>query len=196
MKNVRTCSWISWLLVLILLGSATVLQAQDLFTEVQQLKDNLSDLRSEVSSLKTLVYGLRKAMLESTAAAPAQQPGETASSKKEAVVKPEPAVDDKELTRVICKAVGKFFEEADASLKARDSTAANESMDQARKKLNAALKDYSGTHRVSKLLGIYEGVAWDTYVAVALRQSIQGNQDFMDALNRHKRKYVETCPKE
>ena len=62
-------------------------------------------------------------------------------------------------------------------------------------KLNSTLQEYSKLHRVSKLLGIYEGLAWDTYVAVELSGSIQGNQEFIKTLNAHKRKYNETCPK-
>ena len=62
-------------------------------------------------------------------------------------------------------------------------------------KLNSTLQEYSRLHRVSKLLGIYDDLAWDTYVAVELTGSVQGNEDFIKTINNHKRKYNETCPK-
>ncbi len=196
MKNVKRRSRIPWLLLVIFLASVSVSQSQDLVRQVDQLKEDLADLRNEINSLKTLVYGLRKAMLESATAPSAQQMAEKPPAKKETAAKPEPAVDEKQLTRVICTAVGKFFDEADASLRQSNSTAARDSMNKALLNLNSALEGYSGTHRVSKLLSIYEGLAWDTYVAVALRRSIQGNEDFIASLNSHRKKYVDTCPKE
>jgi hypothetical protein len=196
MKKVQTWSTIPWLLLVIFLGSVSVSQSQDLVRQVDQLKEDLVDLRNEVNALKTLVYGLRKAMLESAPVPPAQQMTEKTPPKKQTVAKAEPAADEKELTRVICKAVGKFFVEADASLRQSNSTAARDSMNRALLNLTSALEGYSGTHRVSKLLSIYEGLAWDTYVAVALRQSIQGNEEFIASLNAHRRKYNDTCPRE
>jgi hypothetical protein len=113
-----------------------------------------------------------------------------------APMKKQKPVDEKEITRSACQAVGKFFTEVDASLRASDEKVAEARMKEALRHMNSALSDYAHTHRVSKLLNIYEGLAWDTYVAVELRQSIQGNQGFLDALNRHKKKYRETCPGE
>ncbi len=196
MNRVQGCSRILWLLLVVFLGSVSVSQSQDLVRQVDQLQSDVADLRAEINSLKTVVNGLRKAMLESATAAPAKPMTEKTQPKKETVAKTEPAADEKQLTHDICKAVGKFFSEADASLRESDSTAARDSMNRALVNLTSALKGYSGTHRVSKLLSIYEGLAWDTYVAVALQQSIQGNQDFITALNSHRQKYIETCPRE
>ena len=39
-------------------------------------------------------------------------------------------------------------------------------------------------------------ITWDTYVAVDLRDSVQGNNAFIDALNEHRRKYRDTCPRD
>jgi hypothetical protein len=69
-------------------------------------------------------------------------------------------------------------------------------MKQALQNLNSSLKTYAGMHRVAKILNIYEGLAWDAYVAVELRGSVAGNADFREALAKHKRKYLETCPKQ
>ena len=109
--------------------------------------------------------------------------------------KKEEAVDEKELTNSICQAVGKFFGEADAVLAMSNSTAADDRMRTAFRNLNSTLQQFSKLHRVSKLLGIYEGLAWDTYVAVELTGSVQGNQEFIKTINNHKRKFNETCPK-
>ena len=69
-------------------------------------------------------------------------------------------------------------------------------MKKALQNMNSSLQEYAKTHRVSKLLSIYEGLAWDTYVAVELRRSVQGNEDFLKVLGQHKQKYIDTCPKE
>jgi cell division septum initiation protein DivIVA len=161
---------------------------------MDQVKKEIAQLKLEVSDLKTQYLSLRKAILKS--AYEEQQPPAKPPAAEKKAEKPGPAVDEKELTKIICRAVGQFFVEADASLKASNSDIAKERMRSAFRKLNATLEGYSELHRVSKLLTIYEGVTWDTYVAVELMQSVQGNADFIAALNKHKQKYNETCPKE
>jgi hypothetical protein len=183
------------LLIVIFPVSIVNAQSQDVFREMSQLKEDLSALRNEVDNLRNLVYELRAAVLKS-AAPQEQSPPETPPPPQEPAVKPkESAADDQEITKTVCPAVGKFLSEADASLRMSDPSAAQDRMRAAFKVLNATLQKYAQTHRVSKLLNIYQGIAWDTYVAVELRGAIQGNQDFMESLERHKRKYAETCPK-
>lgn len=184
------------LLIVIFPASLSSAQSQDLFREMDQLKQDLSALKNEVDNLRNLVYELRSAALKS-ATPQEQRPPETPPSPQEPAVKPqESAADDQEITKTVCPAVGKFFSEADASLGMSDPSAAQDRMRAAFKALNATLQNYAQTHRVSKLLNIYQGIAWDTYVAVELRGAIQGNQDFLETLERHKRKYAETCPKQ
>jgi len=110
--------------------------------------------------------------------------------------KQDEALDEQQLTRIICRAVGEFFSQAEAVLRGSDPSTARTGMRDALQKMNDALRVHSKTHRVSKILNIYEGLAWDTYQAVELRESIAGNQDFLRVLKDHKRKYVETCPKD
>jgi hypothetical protein len=193
MKSGWKCSWVFLLFAVILLGSISNAQSQDIFREMDQLKKEISDLKNEVSNLRNLVYDLRKAVLTS---ATDQQPSEKVTPKEEKVAKPEQPVDEKQVTKVACQAVGKFFSEAEASVRASDASVAEARMKKALKNLNASLQEYAKTHRVSKLLGIYEGLAWDTYVAVELRRSVQGNEDFLKVLGQHKQKYIDTCPKE
>jgi hypothetical protein len=195
MKNARRFSAISWLLLVILLGSVAVAQSQDLTAQMGQVKEDVAALRNELNTLSTMVYELRQELLKLAPPAPAPQVTEKAPPKEQTVVKPETAADEKQLTRDICRAVGKFFDEADVSLKASNSREARDIMNKALVNLASELKGYSGTHRVSKLLGIYEGLIWDTYVAVALRQSVRQEQ-YLSSLNRHRQKYIETCPKE
>lgn len=170
-------------------------RSQDLFSEMDQLKQQISQLRNQVNELRNQYFYLRKAILKSAASEPQQPPAQPPAEAKKAE-KATPTVDEKDLTRTICRAVGQFFVEADASLKMTNSDAAEQRMRKAFRKLNDTLEGYSELHRVNKLLTIYEGVTWDTYVAVELMQSVQGNQDFIASLNRHKKKYNETCPKE
>jgi hypothetical protein len=170
-------------------------QSQDLFREMDQVKQDLSALKEEVDKLRNLVYELRSAALTS-AGSQEQRPPENLPPQKEPTGRPkEGAADEQEITKTICPAVGKFFSEADASLRMSDPSAAQDRMNAAFRDLNATLRKYARAHRVSKLLNIYQGLAWDTYVAVELRGAIQGNQDFIETLERHKRKYAETCPK-
>jgi hypothetical protein len=195
MKSLGMWLRIFWLPVVIMLCSLSDAQSQDLFSEMDQLKQQLSQLKNEVSELRSQYLSLRKAILKSAAAEPQQAPVKAPPEEKKAE-KPAAPVDEKALTKTICQAVGQFFIEADASLKMSNSDVAEQRMRAAFRKLNATLEGYSELHRVNKLLTIYEGVTWDTYVAVELRQSVQGNEDFIAALNRHKKKYNETCPKE
>ncbi len=195
MQNGWTCSRVFLLFMAIFLGSISNARSQDLFREMDQLKKEISDLRNEVTNLRSLVYDLRKAVLTTTTAAD-QQASEKVTPKEEKVVKPEQPVDEKQVTKVACQAVGKFFSEAEASVRASDASTAQARMKKALQNMNSSLQEYARTHRVSKLLAIYEGLAWDTYVAVELRGSVQGNEDFLKALGQHKQKYIETCPKD
>lgn len=165
-------------------------QAQDLFREVNQLKKEVADLKQEVGDLRNLAYELRRAMLQQGRQTEAKE-----VPKEETAAKQTPPPDEEELTRIICQAVGKFFVEADNALRARDSSVATSEMKKALNKLNTALQGYSGTHRVYKLLNIYEGLAWSTYTAVQMRESVAGNDRFIEVLNKHKQRYKDTCPK-
>jgi len=195
MKNWWRRSRVFLLFVAVFLGSISSVQSQDLFSEMDQLKKELSHLKNEVSNLRDLVYDLRRAVMKS-ATGTDQQASEKRPPKEETVAKPEQPVDEKQVTKVACQAVGKFFSEAEASVRASDASVAEARMRKALQHMNLALKEYAKTHRVSKLLAIYEGLAWDTYAAVELRGSLQGNEDFLKALGQHKQKYIDTCPKD
>jgi hypothetical protein len=195
MKSGCICWRVLLLFVAIFLGSISSVQSQDVFREMDQLKKQVSDLKSEVANLRTMVYDLRSAVLKTVSGS--EQPASQKATPKEgkAVVPAQPA-DEKQITKLACQAVGKFFTEAEASVRASSASVAEERMKKALQHMNSVLEEYSKTHRVSKLLNIYEGLTWDTYVAVQLRHSVQGNEDFLKALRRHKQKYIETCPKE
>jgi hypothetical protein len=195
MQFVGRCLRISGLLVVVILGSTSGVQSQDLFREMNQVKSDLSSLKNEVNDLKRLVFELRKVVLEQAMASGRQPVGEgEAKGRKEE--KETPPVDDEQITKTACRAVGQFFVEAESALRSADSSVATTKMNQALRKVTSALRGYSGTHRVNKLLRIYEGLAWSTYTAVQLRQSITGNEDFLNTLRKHKQKYIETCPRE
>jgi hypothetical protein len=165
--------------------------SQDVFSQIDQLRKDLNDTRTELNDLKSLVYQMRKNMLHNVgtekpaAAAPTEVKQRTES----------PQISDEELTVIICKAVGDFFSDADRVLRMTNPDEAQARMSDVFKKLNGTLQKYSGLHRVSKLLDIYEGLAWDVYTAVEMRYSLLGNRDFLEMLNKHKKKYNDTCPK-
>lgn len=195
MKNCATFSIGSWILVIVFLASISNAQSQDIFREMTQVKKELSDLRNRVDDLTNLVYGMRKALFESVRA-PTQKAPEKRPPKEEAAVKQVESLSEEQLTKVICRAVGKFFVEADAALRMRDSSAAQAKMTEALATLTSTLHAYPRTHRTAKLLNIYDGLAWDTYVAVQQRDSVPGNEEFIRLLGKHKEKYRDTCPKE
>ena len=176
------------------LGCASQVYAQDFIRELQDVKSQVSDLQNQVSELRTTVNGLREALLKSVTKRE-KQPEEKAPSKLEEAKQKEAEADPAELTRAICPAVGKFFREVDASLRASSQAAARARMKKAYDEMNESLSKYIGLHRVNKLLNIYEDLALDTYVAVEMSQTIQGNQDFLNVLNRHRQKYREACEK-
>lgn len=201
MKNIGVLLLIALVSLAICFGLVSNVHSQDLFRDMDQVKRELADLKNEVSLLRNLVYSLREVVLKSVTAQDQGKSEKTPTIEKkplreETPAKPEPVVDEKEVTRAVCQAVGKFFVEADAAMRTGRDSAAEPKMREAFQKMNASLRKYAGTHRVSKLLNIYEGLAWDTYVAVELRGATQGNEEFIEALNRHKRKFRETCPRE
>jgi hypothetical protein len=195
MVSLRPWVRIAGLLVVISLGSVSNVGSQDLFREMDQVKRELSDLKSEMKNLKDIVYGLREAVLKSVTSQD-ERPSARGAPSQETVPKEKTVLDENQATRIICQAVGRFFNEADTILRAGGASAADARMKRAVQNLNASLKDYIGMHRVAKILNIYEGLAWDAYVAVELRGSVAGNAEFLEALSRHRRKYVETCPRE
>ncbi len=194
MKKNRLGLWIFSLLAVVSFGSVPDAQSQDIFREMDQVKRDVSALKNEVNDLRTQFYSLREAILKSVASQD-QSASVQALPKEKTAEKQETPVDEKQLTDSICQAVGKFFGEVDAALAMSDSSAADERMRKAFHRMNSTLQHYSKLHRVSKLLGIYEGLAWDTYVAVELIGSVQGNADFIKTIDNHKQKYNETCPK-
>ncbi len=194
MHIVGTCTKISFFLMVVFLASISTAQSQDVFRELNQVKSDVATLKSEVNDLKRLVFELRKVVLEDSMASGRQAGKKTGAEGRKKEAKPAAPVDDEQITKIACRAVGQFFEEAESALRSRDSSAATTKMNKALDKLTSALHDYSRTHRVSKLVSIYEGLAWNTYTAVQLRGSITGNEDFLAKLKKHKQRYLETCP--
>jgi hypothetical protein len=178
--------------VFMFLGCVSQVYGQDFIRELQDVKSQVSDLQDKVNELQTTVNGLREAVLKSVTK-PEKQPEEEKPSKLEEAKRKEAEADPEELTRAICPAVGKFFREVNASLRANTQAAARARMKKAYNEMNASLSKYIGLHRVNKLLNIYEDLAWDTYIAVEMQQTIQGNEDFLRVLNKHRQKYREGC---
>jgi hypothetical protein len=195
MSKLLSGSRVLWLLAVILFGSVTNVQSQDIFQELDQVKKDLSDLKEEVSNLRNQFFSLRNTVMESKSPAP-QQTVEKAPPKVDESPKPEQKLTDEQLTKIVCQAIGTFFSETEVILGASDRYAADEKMREALRKLNSSLRRYAGTHRIAKLLGIYEGLASDAYMAVELRDSIAGNEDFLRTLRKHKQKYLKSCPRE
>lgn len=194
MKRPGVYSKIPWLLVAMLLVFTSTVQSQDLSQEMDKVKTDLSKVKSELNEIMGLVHELRTTILESVIAQSLQAQEKTAQKGAKAV-KEAPPLTDEQLTRIICPAVGTFFSEAEAALAKSDTRSAESGMEKALRNLTSTLHGYTGSHRVSKLLNIYEGLAWDTYMAVRLRRATGGNEGFVKVLRKHKQKYIDTCPK-
>jgi len=194
MKTVGMFCRIAWLCIclFIFLGSLSQVQSQDLFRDMDQVKRDLSSLRNEVDQLKSSVQRLRKMVLEGITRPNVEQ-RERMPAEEENAPKQEPVVDEKEVSRVACQAVGKFFEEADASVRASNKTEASARMNEAMRRLHSSLQKYAGTHKVPKLLNICDSVSYDISMAMEMRGWIRGSEEFTDALNKHKREYREAC---
>lgn len=195
MKKLGMHSRVLWLLVIVFAALTSNVQSQDVFREMDQIKSEVAKLKTELNDLKSLVYEMRRVVLESATAQKQQTPEKVAPQEEKAAKKGAP-MDEEQLTKIICAAVGRFFSEAESALRSSDPSTAETEMNNARQKLTRSLHGYSGTHRVSKLMNIYDGLAWSTYTAVQMRQSITGNEDFLKVLRKHKQRYMETCPKE
>jgi len=194
MKTVGTFHRIACLCIclFIFLGSLSQVQSQDLFRDMDQVKRDLSSLRNEVDQLKSSVQSLRKMVLEGVTRPNVEQ-RERMPAEEENTPKQEPVVDANEATRVACQAVGKFFEEVDATVRASNKNEASARMSEAMRRLHSSLHKYAGTHKVAKLLNICDSVSYDISLAKEMRGWIRGSQEFIDALNKHKREYRQTC---
>ncbi len=180
-------------LIFLLLGSASSAQSQDIFREMDQIKRELAETRNEVKILSGLVYEMRRVLLKS-ATAPPQEWAEKAPPRQTKPV--EDKLDQEQVTKIVCSAVGTFFSETDEALRMNDADAAQSAVSKAFRKLTSSVKGYSRTHRVSKLLDIYEGLAWDTYTAVKLRERMRDKAEFIEMLNKHRQKFRDTCPRQ
>ncbi len=190
MKESGKFLWFIIAAVGLLLLTASFAPAQDSQRGLQRIEKEVDTLKSEVNELRALVYEMREALLRALPKTTEHRTGDgRASAKKKAPTQ-------EELTRVICEAVGRFFSKTETIMRTADPVEAEDRMEKAFEELRSALDEYSGTHRVSKLLGIYQGLTWDAYVAVRLRGSLQGNQRFVEVLNKHRQKYRDTCPQE
>lgn len=206
MKVMGTVWKLTCLVLLVCCVCAPHVRAQTVYYgDAGDVRREVNDLKSQIQQLTTLVMQMRKTILENAtgtcppvkeeAAGAAQEtakPQETAKSQESA--KQEKPVDDGQLTKIICKGVGQFFREAEAAMSMSDPDAARSALIKSLQNLTSHLHGYRGTHRVDKLMAIYEGLAWDTFTAVQLRQSIQGNATFLETLRKHKKRYMETCP--
>jgi hypothetical protein len=192
-RNGTSCRLAS-LVLLVFCVCVSQVHAQVVYGDTTDLKREVNDLRSQIQQLTTLVLQMRKAMLES-ATLPRPVKDEKEPAKPQEAVKEAAPVDEEHLTRIVCQAVSDFFSEADAVLGMSDPETARTALMKTLQKMTSKLHGYKGTHRVDKLLTIYEGLAWDTFTAVQLRESIEGNTAFLESLRQHKQKFLETCPR-
>jgi cell division septum initiation protein DivIVA len=175
--------------VLCLVGglSATV-YAQDVFRQIDDLTEQLNALKREVTDLKDRVNALQRQL---------QQPPkrETQTPPTSAEPPKDQALGREKTKALACEPLKKFTSEADAALALTDPSAAQTKMDEAESALRAALNPYARYREIAQILGMASAVSWDVPSAVELRESPQGNKEFLEALASLKRRFASFCGK-
>jgi hypothetical protein len=170
-----------------------IVYAQSILAEQQQLQRQVDTLREEVEELKAVVGALRRAIMrhhaEKTETRSASMTGTSGTS----IGTPSAAVDEGALKAQACKDVGQFFDQIDRALKMTDREAAEGAMRKAVGQLNNALDNYRTYPQVRHILTLAEGLAWDTYTAVANRYGTVGNADFVKAIEEYRTRYKKAC---
>jgi len=174
-------------LVCILLGAAANVYGQDIFRQVDELRSQVEALKREVTSLRNMLDALR---------VPALQPAGPAGSRSLLSVTPpaaEKSLDKEAVKSLACEPLRRFVAEADDALRSNELAAAQARMESAQAALRSALKPYSNDKEIQRILGISDAVAWDTTTAIELRDSVEGNTEFLDALAQYKRRFTRFC---
>jgi hypothetical protein len=173
-------------LVCILLAAANA-YGQDIFRQVDELRSQVEALKREVASLRHMLDAMR---------VPALQPTGPAGSRSLMATAPpaaEKALDKEAIKTLACEPLRRFVAEADDALRSNDLPETQARMDKAQAALRSALKPYLQVHEIERILGIADAVAWDTCTAVELKDSVEGNNEFLDSLTRYKRRFTRFC---
>ncbi len=168
------------------LSFSTEVHSQDIFSQLDQLRDQLNTLQQEVSNLKAVVYTLEK-----QAPKPATTPSPPLTERKPQ--KRLGTLEKKEAKSLACKAGEKFLVAVDAALALNNEPEAERRMDRAMADLRAALHPYEEDKEVAKFLSLAEALAWDTYTAVGLRTSVEGDSEFLRYIAQSKRRFAIFC---
>jgi hypothetical protein len=170
-----------------LLGIGTGVFAQNVSVDVNQLKDQVRILQRDVSDLRDKVGFLEKQVMKPAGSS------SSANADKGAQKKPVLTLKESELRAVACKAGDKFVAEVDAVLNLTDAGEAQERMDKALTELKATLSPYAGNTEMEGFISLAGAMAWDTYTAVGLRPSVEGNTEFLQYIDQHKRRFRTFC---
>jgi hypothetical protein len=174
------------LVLCLVVGLWSSAYGQDVFRQIDDLTEQLNALKREVTDLREKVNALQRQL---------QQPprGEAQTAPRS----PEPVKDQalgREKTKALaCEPLRKFASEADTALALIDPSAAQSKMDEAESALRAALNPYARYREISQILGMASAVTWDVPGAVELRDSPQGNKDFLESLSSLKRRFGSFC---
>jgi len=166
--------------------------AQAIIGDVQQLQQQVNQLRSDVDELQSAMAGLRRILVRQGTVSH-HDPQERPTPLPRVVTVEKTPMDDAEIKSQICKAIGLFFGQIDRALKMSNSVDAEDLMKKTLSKLNSELDKYRTYPQVRHILTLAEGLAWDTYTAVDARYTTIGNADFIRAIDQYRQKYESAC---
>jgi hypothetical protein len=162
--------------------------SQDVFSEIRQLRDQITALQNEVENLKAIVYAREKQPSDAKESIKRDAPPASAPVPKQLSDE-----EKKNLKNQICKAGDEFLAEVDAVLGINNEAAAEQRMDRATSALSKQFRQYADIKEVSRFLSLANDLGWDAYTAVGLRESIEGNSEFLKYIENSKRKFQIFC---
>ncbi|MFZ5868665.1 MAG: DUF948 domain-containing protein [Thermodesulfobacteriota bacterium] len=188
MKRPRIFLVLQVFLPCLIIGLSSGAYGQDVFRQIDDLTEQLNALKREVTDLKDRVNALQRQV---------QQPPkrETQASPTSAEPQKDQALGREKTKALACEPLKKFASEADAALALTDPSAAQTKMDEAESALRAALNPYARYREIAQILGMASAVSWDVPSAVELRESPQGNKEFLETLASLKRRFASFCGK-
>jgi cell division septum initiation protein DivIVA len=170
-----------------MIGLVSVAHSQDLFTEMQKVKQDIEELKRQVEELRHMVYTLAKPV-----------PRPPASAEKKLPAQPPPGAETRipnfaQIKPVVCQAIEKYLFALDANLRLQDAITVQTNMSKADTELRAVLMQYSSNPEVARLLELADEMDWDTYSDVAVKHSPESNQAFDEDIARHKKALRSLC---
>jgi len=171
----------------ILLAAAADVHGQDIFRQIDDLRSQVETLKREVASIRNMLDAIRAPALQQTS------PGAPRSLLPTTTPVAEKPLDKESVKLLACEPLRRLIAEADHALQSSNLPATQARMENARAALRNTLKQYTYDKEIQRMLGIADAVVWDTMTAVELKDSVEGNTEFLESLAQYKRRFTRLC---